>query len=237
VTAIAVACCLALAAALAVGAHGPPRRRPPQPAPATDEGWMLRRRPLWAGLAGLAAATVLSAPLAWVAGPVVAAGTWVVIGRAESPASRRAREETRRDLPHVVGLLADALRTGQSPAAALGLVTEALPGPASERLSAVVARLRMGLDPGSVWADLADDAALAPLGRALSRAHGTGASVVASIEQLADSLAEDRRGAVEDRARAVGVKAALPLGLCLLPSFVLLGIVPVVAGMLGTLGL
>ena len=35
----------------------------------------------------------------------------------------------------------------------------------------------------------------------------------------------------------VGVKAALPLGLCLLPAFVLLGIVPVVAGMLGTLGL
>jgi hypothetical protein len=33
------------------------------------------------------------------------------------------------------------------------------------------------------------------------------------------------------------VKAALPLGLCLLPAFILLGIVPVVAGMLGTLGL
>ena len=39
------------------------------------------------------------------------------------------------------------------------------------------------------------------------------------------------------RARAVGVRAALPLGLCLLPSFLLLGIVPLVVGMLSDLDL
>jgi hypothetical protein len=33
------------------------------------------------------------------------------------------------------------------------------------------------------------------------------------------------------------VKAAVPLGLCLLPAFVLIGIVPVVAGLLVSLGL
>ena len=57
-----------------------------------------------------------------------------------------------------------------------------------------------------------------------------------TVERLAESLSEDLRGEIEDRARAVGVKAALPLGLCLLPAFVLLGIVPTVAGMLRTLG-
>jgi hypothetical protein len=35
---------------------------------------------------------------------------------------------------------------------------------------------------------------------------------------------------VGTRARAVGVKAALPLGVCLLPAFVLVGVVPLVAG-------
>ena len=60
--------------------------------------------------------------------------------------------------------------------------------------------------------------------------------MVVAVARLAEALAEDARGDVEDRARAVGVKAALPLGLCLLPAFVLLGIVPVVAGMLGTPG-
>jgi hypothetical protein len=40
---------------------------------------------------------------------------------------------------------------------------------------------------------------------------------------------------VESRARAVGVKAAVPLGVCLLPAFVLVGVVPLVAGAVGVL--
>jgi len=42
---------------------------------------------------------------------------------------------------------------------------------------------------------------------------------------------------VEERARAVGVKAAVPLGVCLLPSFLLIGVVPLVAGLLRSLSL
>jgi Flp pilus assembly protein TadB len=198
---------------------------------------MLRRRPVWSALAGLAAASFLSAPWAWLGGPIAAVAAWVFIGRTEPPRVRREREAARRDLPHVVGLLADALRSGQSPDAALALVVEALPGPASDRLTGIVARLELGVEPDLAWAELAADPALAPLGRTMQRAHATGASVVVAVDRLATSLAEDNLGSVEDRARAVGVKAAVPLGLCLLPSFVLLGIVPVVAGMLGTLGL
>ena len=113
------------------------------------------------------------------------------------------------------------------------MVVEALPGPASGRLAAVVPRLRLGADPADVWNTLAADPSLGPLGRTLARASETGASVVEAIDRLADELARDSRATVEDRARAVGVKAALPLGLCLLPAFVLLGIVPLVAGLLG----
>jgi Ca-activated chloride channel family protein len=42
------------------------------------------------------------------------------------------------------------------------------------------------------------------------------------------------RGDAEDRARTVGVRAAVPLGLCLLPAFVVLGIVPLAAGLLAS---
>ena len=59
--------------------------------------------------------------------------------------------------------------------------------------------------------------------------------MVAAVERLADELARTARADVEDRARAVGVKAAVPLGLCLLPAFLLLGIVPLVAGLMSTL--
>jgi pilus assembly protein TadC len=93
------------------------------------------------------------------------------------------------------------------------------------------------MDPVQVWASLDGDPALAPLGRTMGRAQATGAPVVPAIERLADDLARRAREDVEERARAVGVKAALPLGLCLLPAFLLVGIVPLVAGLLTGLGL
>jgi pilus assembly protein TadC len=71
----------------------------------------------------------------------------------------------------------------------------------------------------------------------MARAQATGAPVTRVVERLADELARAARADVEDRARAVGVKAALPLGLCLLPAFLLIGIVPLVAGLLGSLDL
>lgn len=231
----------ALAAALAV--PGRPRLRAgPEPTAAHTEprpgaGWMLRYRPLWALLAGLAGAVFTGGPVGPVAGLGAAVGTWIVIGRAEPPAVRRLREQAAADLPHVVGLLASALRSGAATGEAVRVVGAALPGPAADRLAPVAARLALGADPVQVWEQLAHDDALGPLGRALARAQVTGAPVVRSVERLADELAASARAETEDRARAVGVKAALPLGLCLLPAFVLIGIVPLVAGLLGTVGL
>lgn len=208
-----------------------------QPVAVAGAGWMLRYRPLWCLLAGLAGAVFVGGPVGPVVGAGAAVGTWVVIGRAEPPALRRRRERARADLPHVVGLLASALRSGAATGEAVRLVCTALPGAAADRLAPVSARLALGADPVQVWEQLADDDSLGPLGRALARAQATGAPVVRSVERLADELAAGARAEVEDRARAVGVKAALPLGLCLLPAFVLVGIVPLVAGLLGTVGL
>lgn len=206
-------------------------------APVATSGWPLRLRLPWALLAGLGGATFVDGRAGPVVGVVAAAGAWVVIGRAESPETRRAREDVRRELPHLVDLFAATLRSGAAPGAGLAVVCAALPGAAADRLGTVSARLALGIDPVQVWESLAEDPDLAPLGRTLARAQATGASVVRSVEHLADELAGRARGDVEERARAVGVKAALPLGLCLLPAFILVGIVPVVAGLLGTLAL
>jgi pilus assembly protein TadC len=65
----------------------------------------------------------------------------------------------------------------------------------------------------------------------MARAQRSGAPVVAAVERLSDELARRSRAEVEDRARAVGVRAAVPLGVCLLPAFLLLGIVPLVVGL------
>jgi len=229
----------ACAAGLAVALLRP---RPPRlgveavPATPPEVGWLVRQRLLVSVFAGLGAQVFVGGTAGVVAALAVAAGAWVVIGRVEPPAVRREREAVRRQLPHVVSLFGSALRGGAAPGTAVQLVCQALPGPAADRLRSLAARLALGGDPVRVWAELADsDGELAALGRAMSRAHQSGAPVVAAVERLADGLARTARADVEDRARAVGVKAAVPLGLCLLPAFVLIGIVPLVAGLMSTM--
>ena len=189
-------------------------------------------RALVSVLAGAGAGLFVGGPLA---GPAVLVGAgvgWWLLGRAEPSGVRRDREQTARDLPHLVRLVGAGLRSGAAVGDAVALACAALPGAAATRLQDVPHRLGLGVSPVRVWTEVADDEALAPLGRALARAHESGAPVVAAVERLGDELARQHRGQVEDRARAVGVRAALPLGLCLLPSFLLLGVVPLVAGLL-----
>jgi Flp pilus assembly protein TadB len=228
-----------LAAAMAVALLAPPRVRVRDPAVPTTTparpGWLMRHRLLWSSLAGVGAAVFVGGVPGLVAGAIAGVASWVLIGRSEPPEVRRQREAVRRDLPHVVTLLGSALSGGAAPGASVSLVCRALPGPAAARLEPLAARLALGADPAQVWASLTDDPELGPLGRSLARAHASGTPVVAAVERLADDLASRARSEVEDRARAVGVKAAVPLGLCLLPAFVLIGIVPLAAGLLGEL--
>lgn len=229
------AVCAALAAALVLPVRPALRERQGTARSSSAAGWLHRHRLLWSGLAGLGAFLFLTGPVAPAAGVAAAVGTWVVVGRAEPADVRRRRAEVRRDLPHVVDLFAATLRGGAAPGDGVALVATALPGAAADRLAAVAARLSLGLDPVQVWEGLADDPELGRLGRSLARAQASGAPVVASVERLADDLARTARAETEERARAVGVKAALPLGLCLLPAFVLVGIVPLVVALLSAL--
>ncbi len=230
---------LTMASTGAVALLLPPRARLPAApgvvAGVDDRGWLRRHRLLWATLAGVGAATFASGPISLPAAAAAACTVWSVVGRAEPPAVRAEREAVRRDLPAVVTLLAAALRSGAAPAEAVVVVADALPGPAASRLATISSRLQLGGDPGVVWGELARDEELASLGRTLARAHLTGSPVVTAVERLATDLARASRGAAEDRARAIGVKAAVPLGLCLLPAFVLIGIVPLVAGLIMSL--
>jgi pilus assembly protein TadC len=122
-----------------------------------------------------------------------------------------------------------------SPAAAVEQISEAVAPPARDELSELAARLRLGLDPGTVWRELAKHPQLGGLGRSVARAVESGASVSDAMQRLSDDLRQRSRGEVESRARAVGVKAAVPLGICLLPAFILVGVVPLVAGSVAVL--
>jgi Flp pilus assembly protein TadB len=173
-----------------------------------------------------------------LAGVVTAAVAFGVLRRLEPRAVRVRRERLAADLPVAVDLLGACLAAGRPPGQALPAVARAVGGPLAGELGVLSVRLDLGADPVGVWRDVGlRGGTLAPLGRAMARSLETGAPVADGLALLAEDLRRRRRAALEQRARGVGVRAAAPLGLCFLPAFVLVGIVPSVVGAFASLSL
>jgi len=93
----------------------------------------------------------------------------------------------------------------------------------------------MGATHADTFAELLEDAVLAPVGRVLLRSVESGGALTRSLVACAEQMRYERAGELERRARAVGVKAVAPLGLCFLPAFVLLAVVPIIGSMVQSL--
>lgn len=175
------------------------------------------------GAAGLIAALLIA--------PIVGVG----LHRRDDPETRQNSKQITADLPFAADLMAACLLAGQPVSAATEIAAEALAGPLGQRLSWVSRQLRLGADPDPTWAFLAREPATAQLSRAMSRAAQTGAPVADVLTRLANDARQSTRATSVAAARSVGVKAVAPLGLCFLPAFVLLGIIPIVAGLASAL--
>jgi pilus assembly protein TadC len=219
----------AVLASAAVTVLLPSLPRPPRARGSTGPGL----RPLAVVGVAIGAWLLVGGVAGLVVGVVAAVVARRVLAGAETTPARREREEVERTLPHLVDLFASTLRAGAEPVAGLAQVCAALPGPAAARLAPVVERARWG-SGADAWAAIAEDESLAPLARALVRSQVSGASVVQAVERLADELERESLARAEDAARRVGVSAAIPLGVCLLPAFMLLGVVPTVASLFGS---
>lgn len=135
-------------------------------------------------------------------------------------------------LPLALELLGACLAGGAGPADALRAVSAAVPGPCGARLALVAAALAVGSAPAEAWSALGDDRGPAgAAARALARAADGGAPVAAAVLRVAEQARRDAGAVAEQRARRAGVLAVGPLGLCFLPAFVLLGVVPAVVGL------
>jgi Flp pilus assembly protein TadB len=210
-----------------------PGRSGGPPAPDEEdagEDLLGRHRAAVSVLAGSAPLVVLGGAAGLVAGVVVAVVVHRTFGAREPVHERRRREAITRELPLAVDLLGVALAAGAAPSGALAAVAAASDGPLAAELRAAEHGLRLGRDPVRVWQEVARRPGLAALGRAMARAVETGASVSDALHRLAEDLHGAAGLEVESRARAVGVRATAPMGLCLLPAFALIGVVPLVAG-------
>ncbi len=188
------------------GSRGLKRHRAsPAPRAGTRSGW---RVPAGAVLAGLATGALLGGWTGLVVGVALAGALWRVAARWEPGTARQERQAAAADLPIAVDLLAAALRAGAPPA-------------------------RAAEHPEEAWSALAGIPEADRLRRAAVRSADSGAAMTGALGRLADDLRAARAARVEAGAQRLGVLVVLPLGVCFLPAFVLTGVVPVVATVLG----
>jgi Flp pilus assembly protein TadB len=198
-----------------------------------ERGQRLLREALCAFLAALGGFLIVGG----LPGLITGACTGIVIaavGRRREPAEvRRRQARIAADLPFALDLMVSCLRAGQPVSGAVEAAAEAMGGPVGERLAWVHMQLRLGARPEQAWSALEADRPLAAMARGMTRAALSGAPVADVLSRLADDTRQEARAASSAAARRVGVQVVAPLGLCFLPAFVFLGIIPVVAGLAG----
>ncbi|OBF45671.1 hypothetical protein A5787_12600 [Mycobacterium sp. 852002-50816_SCH5313054-b] len=136
-------------------------------------------------------------------------------------------------------VLAVCLEAGMAVSTAAAATAPSAPPQLAGVLRRAADLLALGADPAVAWSVPADQSAGAPgahidsLLRLARRSASSGSALARGVAELADRSRQDAAHAATAAAERAGVLIAGPLGLCFLPAFVCLGIVPVVAGLAG----
>ena len=133
-------------------------------------------------------------------------------------------------------VLAVCLAAGMAVSTAAAAVAPSAPPRLARVLRRAADLLALGADPAVAWSTASDPAATVDtqtdaLLRLARRSASSGAALADGVAELADQSRDDASHAATAAAERAGVLIAGPLGLCFLPAFVCLGIVPVVAGL------
>jgi pilus assembly protein TadC len=136
--------------------------------------------------------------------------------------------------------LAACLRSGMAVSTAAGAVAPSAPPNLAQILQRASDLLALGAHPASAWSDpdpgaraQRADAHAEALLRLARRSASSGAALAQGVAELAAQTRDEAADAARGAAERASVLIAGPLGLCYLPAFLCLGIVPVVAGLAG----
>lgn len=230
-----------------VAGNTTPPTRPVLPRQArTPRGGSPRsRRRLPAGGSALVCGAALVGGLAFVAGgglllvvPVAAGAVLVAVRLARRRGLARSRAELTEAAPAVIDLLGACLRAGLNPYLALQRVAERSPEALRAELARVAVELERGRTPATALRGAADRTSLGELGAAagvLAAAERWGTPPAEALAARAEALRTRARLQAEAEAGRAAVRLAFPLVFCFLPAFVLLVVLPTVAGALRAL--
>ncbi|MDR2930420.1 MAG: type II secretion system F family protein [Propionibacteriaceae bacterium] len=205
-----------------------------EPAP----GAMASRQRWWIALG----VTVIVVAVGWdgagwiiAAAPLIATAVWVGLGRLESSGQRQRRQAILVEIPGVLDLIQSCVRAGQPLRNATQVVVQTVGSPVGDLLSPVIRAIDVGMTDEQAWGLLVQDPVVGFCARDLARSSAWGTSTSDLLAGHAATLRRAGRSARLTAAKSVGVKAVIPLGLCYLPAFMLLGVAPIIAAGVGFL--
>jgi Flp pilus assembly protein TadB len=182
------------------------------------------RRPVVLLAAGAVLALLVVGGSPWIV--LLLAGATVVGGRVR-PVDRASPDE----IPMTADLMAACLTAGAGIADALSAALAAAGPWLRTRGAPVVGALRAGSPAEEAWADWLTDDQLAPIARTSMRTSGSGAAAASELVRVAARLRAAVRAQRQQRVARAAVWIVFPLGLCFLPAFVAVGVVPLVVSL------
>ena len=229
------ACAASLATMLLIPDPAAALRRGALPAARRRHPWVAPRR-LAAGFLGAIFGAV--AVGGWLGGLLGGLAGWVVvIAIARSGRPDRATALLAEQLPEALDFLAVCLEAGLPIARAVATVSAVSPPATRDLLDEVATRLALGSAGELAWASLRLHPCWGRAAADIARAQRSGTALTGVLRMHADDARRQARDLAAKRARTVGVRSVIPLVACFLPAFVLVGVVPIVAGLLaGFLG-
>ena len=186
--------------------------------------------PATTGTAVLAAG--LAAIVDPLAGLVLAIASVIACVASKIAATRARRARLARELPAALEVLTMASAAGMTLPVALAMAVDELDGEVGVVLGDVMRRHAHGVGLADALADVArrEGEPLEPVLSMLATSLHSGAPVSDALARAADRQRRVARRDAETRIRRLPVSLLVPLVCCVMPAFVLVTIVPVIAG-------
>ena len=143
----------------------------------------------------------------------------------------------------ILQMIIVAMRQGSSIPSVLSTVGTIIGGPSGDGLVSVSRRLLQGSSWEQAWCGVVDDdnedaadtgraRAMYGIRQALEGSWLHGQSPVGPLAAAIDRIQTEQKSAIEQEAARLSVRLLLPTGLCFLPAFILIGVIPAIVSVM-----
>ncbi|MDR3152524.1 MAG: type II secretion system F family protein [Bifidobacteriaceae bacterium] len=147
--------------------------------------------------------------------------------------NRRIFAKHRFDTGLILQLISAALKAGISIPRSLEIIGNAMENKFGDELKITSKKLKLGLMWCKAWEKTSQF--LAPIADSLEDAWNNGLSPESIINLKIKQLRKDKLFRAKTAGEQLGVKIVVPLGLCFLPSFIFIGVLPVIISLVNNL--